>query len=78
MPDIIDFESEKRRAEAEIDADTVEDICRKLAEIMESSKNPAVPIVAGLRAMINRLTDNGMSRHDAKTFIVERLSFIEE
>jgi len=78
MPDdIINFESEKHRRAAEIDNDYWESVCGRLTEIMGSSSSPAAVVRAGLLAMLNRLEQEGMSRSDAKAFIVQRLTFIE-
>jgi hypothetical protein len=75
--DIIDFESEKHRRAAEIDNDFWESVSGRLTEIMGSSSSPAAAVRAGLLAMLNRLEQEGMSRPDAKAFIVQRLTFIE-
>ncbi len=85
MPDIIDFEAEKdRRIEREIERELEEkdarwkEIVSQLAAIMATSAGNTWMISAGLRAMLDVLEDNGMSRKVAKPFIAEVLSAFDE
>ena len=78
MPDVIDFESKKnRRDDARFDtaiaaeAAKWENIRARLTGILATSTGRSLMVSAGLAAMLDVLEDSGLSRRDAKAYIVK-------
>jgi hypothetical protein len=79
---IIDFEARKdRRRAGEFDQAQVhwDNVVTELFEVMARSELPDVSVTsAALRALLDRLEEAGMSRHDAKAQIAGCLKVFQE